>query len=304
MTLKDMAYFCTAAEEKNITKAAAVLYIAQPALSQCILKLEKEMNAELFILNSNGVEMTDEGKCFYEFAMRTLSGQRDFQKKMADIRNAERGEIRVGFTGTQAACVLPHFLPGFQTCCPHIHVSLIEAASNEIEEKLVSGAVDIGILHPPILRQELETFELSRDRMVIVPRSCSFFEPFLFHKEREELPYLDLSFLRDEPLAVTQPRQRSRMETEQILARAGVTPVIRQTSGNLTTMDALAQVDYATVLLPEKQLSEELRKRGYFLIDEKYSVPYSFHAAVLKEGYLSQAAKRLLEYLETIRNTF
>ncbi len=59
--------------------------------------------------------------------------------------------VKLGFTGAQAACVLPHFLPRFKECCPLIDIVLEEAPSDKIEEMLVSGAIDAAILHPPVL---------------------------------------------------------------------------------------------------------------------------------------------------------
>lgn len=63
----------------------------------------------------------------------------------------------------------------------------------------------------------------------------------------------------------------------------GFHPPIKQVSRNLSTLDALAQVDYGTVLLPSKQLSDALRRRGVYKIDPAYSVPYTFNVAVFKK---------------------
>ena len=83
----------------------------------------------------------------------------------------------------------------------------------------------------------------------------SDYRSFIVRKPGEDKPYLDIHFLEKEPVALTQARQRSRMATEQIFAKAGIIPQVRQVSRNLSTLDALAQVDYATVILPERQIS-------------------------------------------------
>lgn len=71
---------------------------------------------------------------------------RNMLKQLQDIRNNGSGEVRVGLTGTQATYVLPHFLPQFKKQYPNIDVILVEDSSTVIEEKLVSGEIDIGIL--------------------------------------------------------------------------------------------------------------------------------------------------------------
>lgn len=304
MTLRDMTYIITIAEEKSITKAAAKLFVAQPALSQCVQKVEKELGAPVFVRTSSGVTPTAEGQCYLDFARRTLEEQKNFEKRMLDLKNADRGEIHLGFTGTQATYVLPYFLPKFKERYPAIDIVLVEATSDEIEQKLVKGEIDIGILHPPIIHKSLNFFELSRDELVIVPRSNSRFQPFIYYRDGETQPYLDMEFLRNEPLVLTRSWQRSRMVSEQIFQKAGINPVIKQISRNLSTLDALAQVDYATAMIPSKQVSAELARRGYYKIDPMYSVPYLFCVATLKNTYLSLATRKLLEVLEEIKGTF
>lgn len=304
MTLRDMAYMTVIAEEKSITKAAARLYVAQPALSQCLHKVERELGAPVFLRGSSGVTLTAEGQCFMDFARKTLQDQKDFEKRMKDLKNAERGEIHMGFTGTQATFVLPYFLPLFKERYPFIDIVLVEATSDEIENKLVKGEIDAGILHPPIIHQNLDYFEISHDEMVIIPRRNSRFQPFIYFRDGEDTPYLDMEFLRNEPLVLTRSWQRSRMVCEQIFQKAGLSPVIKQVSRNISTLDALAQVDYATTILPSKQVSPALKGRGCYRIDPQYSVPYAFCVATLKDTYVSIATRKLLEVLEEIRGTF
>ena len=298
MTLKDMHYISLIAEEKSITKAAAILFVAQPALSQCVQKVERELGIPVFIRTASGVTLTAEGQRFLEFVHRTLHEEQQMKKEIEDIRHAQRGVVKLGFTGAQAACVLPHFLPRFKECCPLIDIVLEEAPSDKIEEMLVSGAIDAAILHPPVLSSGLECFELIHDRMVVVPRSNSDYRSFIVRKPGEDKPYLDIHFLEKEPVALTQARQRSRMATEQIFAKAGIIPQVRQVSRNLSTLDAQAQVDYATVILPERQISAALREREYFLIEDEYSVPFGFWAALMQGNYVPLAARRVIEFLK------
>lgn len=303
MTLRDMMYMTVIAEEKSITKASAKLYVAQPALSQCVQKVEKELGNAVFVRNSNGVVLTAEGECFIEFAKKTLREQKKFEKKIIDLKNADTGKVHLGFTGTQATYVLPYVLPPFKERYPSIEIVLVEAASDEIEDKLVRDEIEVGILHPPI-HGELDAFEISRDDLVIVPRSNSRFQPYIYYQEDDTEPYLNIDFLRDEPLVLTNPNQRSRMICEQIFKKANLKPHIRQVTKSINTVDALAQVNYATALIPSKQVSEKLKRRGCYKIDPEYNVPYSFYAATRKDAYLSTAARKLLEFLDEIKETF
>ncbi len=304
MTLRDMHYICTIANERSITKAAAKLFVAQPALSQCVQKVEKELGIVLFIRTPTGVLSTQEGTCFLQFAQKTLLEERGFKKQLSDLSAGEGGGISIGFTGTQATYVLPDILPRFHALYPQIQINLVEATSNEIEEKIVLGEVDLGIIHPPVLSPQLDYFEISRDHMVIVPRSSSRFQSYIYYKEDQPVPYLNIEFLKQEPILVTRPWQRSRMIVDQIFTNAGMVPIIRQVTKSISTLDALAQVDYATAILPEKQLSSATRCRPYFRIDEDYDVIYSFLAATLSGGYLSRPAGKLVAFLRENSHLF
>ena len=237
--------------------------------------------------------LTNEGQCFFEFAQNVLREKAQLKQKLRDVDNAENGEIRLGFTGTQATYVLPYILPDFQAKHPGITITLIEATSDQIEQKLTRHEVDIGILHLPVLRGELDYFEFSKDDMIVIPRRNSNYKDFEFQKPDSEQPYIDLDFFRREPIILTLPGQRSRMVCDQILANAGIVPKICQISRNLSTLDALSQVDYASVIMPRKQISLALQQRESFLIDEKFALPYSFVLATLKNAYLSVAVQHL-----------
>lgn len=304
MTLRDLEYFVVIAREKSITRAASILFVAQPALSQCIRKLENEVGTQLFARSNSGVVLTSEGICFLSFAENVLSEKSTFDRKLCDVKNAENGEVILGFSGAQAAFVLPHILPAFQEEHPKISIHLIEGTSDEIEQKLFRHEIDLAILHTPVLCEELDYFEAATDEMVVVPRAGSNYEEYIFVSPEDGHSYIHPDFFRAEPVAMTHPGQRSRMVFDQIFAGAGIVPSVIQSTRNLSTLDALAQVNYASVLLPKKQLSLPLIQRGFFLLPPQYAVPYTFVVAVRHGSYLPIAAEKLRQAFYNRRYTF
>lgn len=305
MTLKDLEYFVAISREKSITRAAGKLYIAQPALSQCLQKIEKEVGVNLVVRNSSGVVLTNEGVCFLEFAEKVLQEREELSKKIRDVENAENGVIRLGFTGTQATYVLPYILPEFQARHPSVTITLAEALSDDIETKLIRNEVDIGILHPPIRNvSKLDFFEISTDEMMVVPRTNSHYEDFVYYKNGCDEPYLNLNFFLHEPVILPLFPQRSRMVCDQIFANAGIVPKVQQVCRNIITLNALAEVDYASTLIPRKQLSRELQSRDVFRIDENIAVPYPFVVATAKDTYLPIAVRNLRDEFMRKKYTF
>lgn len=311
MTIKDLKYLAAIEAEGSITAAARKLYVAQPALSQCVHKVEKEYGIQLFVRTINGVQPTDMGTCFLEKAHRILREHEEMKRQLSDIKDGSRGHIRIGIPRTQSEYVLPYVLPEFKRRFPNIEIEMMEASSEELEKLIVEGKVDVGILHPPIVDTRLHSFEISSDRFVILPRSSSDYEQYVYFRDGEPYPYMKLDFFKEEPLAITPAYQRSRMICDEIFKAAGVVPEIGQISRNISTLEALVRVDYASTIMPEKQikLKEELRQRGqmeygYYLIDDRYHIPYVFVVSVLEGSYLSRATREFTSLAEELKYTF
>lgn len=293
MTLKDIEYFYTVAKEKNITKAAAALFIAQPALSQCIKKLENEMGIMLFIRNKAGTTLTKEGECFYAFAQKVLNEKKQLDAQLQDMKNGEGGTVKLGFSGSQASFILPQILPAFRTDHPNIEIQLVESLSVETEKKLIAREIDIAIIPKPILFESIEYFEFSRDDMVLLPSRSSEYKRYAYTDEKDGKDYISMDFFRTEPIVTTFPGQKTRMITDIILSRAGITPNIKQMARNIITVKALAQMDTASALVPRKLLGT-ISDRPCFAIPSRYSEPYSYVVAYLKDAYISQAMRNLM----------
>lgn len=311
MTIKDLEYLAAIEAEGSITAAARKLFVAQPALSQCVHKVEKEYEIQLFVRTASGVQPTDLGVCFLEKAHRILKEHDELKRQLSDIKDGGFGHIRIGIPRTQSEYVLPYVLPEFKRRFPNIQIEMTEASSEELEKMIVEGKVDVGILHPPIMDVRLRSFEISKDRFVILPRSNSDYERYSYYKDGEQYPYMSLDFFNEEPLATTPAFQRSRMICDAIFKAAGVTPKLCQISRNLSTLEALVRVDYASTIMPEKQikLKAELRQRGqmeygYYLIDDRYHIPYVFVASVPEGSYLSKATLAFISLAEELKYTF
>lgn len=73
MNLKQLQYFITVAQERQITSAAKRLYIAQPPLSYQLKQLEKELNTKLFNRTAYGIELTPQGEIFKKYAEKMVN---------------------------------------------------------------------------------------------------------------------------------------------------------------------------------------------------------------------------------------
>src|ERR1700734_1348669 len=96
MEIRQLRYVVAVARTMNFTQAAAVLGIAQPALSQAVAQLEKQLAISLFNRNSRRVELTAAGRLFVERAEKILRELDNLQHNMLDHAEALHGSVNVG----------------------------------------------------------------------------------------------------------------------------------------------------------------------------------------------------------------
>lgn len=142
--------FYTVAKEKNISRAAAALYISQPAVSKAIQKLEENTGAVLFFRTSRGVSLTPEGEILYrsvETAMQALSSG---EHQLSQMSNLDMGHIRIGVSTTLCKHLLLPYLQTFIRDYPHIRISIFCQSSNQTLKLLEDGNLDIGLVGRPL----------------------------------------------------------------------------------------------------------------------------------------------------------
>src|SRR5690348_3740626 len=107
MELRQLRSFVVLAEERHFGRAAARLHIAQPALSQQVARLERELGLPLLTRTTRRVELTEGGRRFAEHARSVLAEVEHAEADMASLASGRAGRVSVGFIGTATYDVLP-----------------------------------------------------------------------------------------------------------------------------------------------------------------------------------------------------
>ncbi len=165
METRNLKSFLKIAETGSISRAAESLGIAQPSLSQQLLRLEDELGCSLFRRTPRGVTLTEPGRVFQEHARNIL---RNTEQAIEDIREftAEpSGSVILAVPYSISKLAAVTLVEAFQRHAPHISFRLVEAFTGSIRGWLEAGKVDIGILHeigplPQLSSRRLATEEL------------------------------------------------------------------------------------------------------------------------------------------------
>jgi len=144
MDLRQLRYFVAVARERNFTRAAEQLHIAQPPLSRQIQLLEEEVGVPLLIRNTRPVRMTDAGRLFYEQSMQVL-GRIDQMKATARrVGLHQRSVLSIGFVGSVLYAGLPTLMRKLREHAPELDIQMVELMSMQQIEALKEGRINIG----------------------------------------------------------------------------------------------------------------------------------------------------------------
>ncbi|ELY3468812.1 nitrogen assimilation transcriptional regulator NAC [Cronobacter universalis] len=148
MNLRRLKYFVKIVDIGSLTQAAEVLHIAQPALSQQVATLEGEMDQQLLIRTKRGVTPTEAGKILYAHARTILRQCEQAQLAVNNVGQTLQGQVSIGLApGTAASSVTMPLLQAVRAELPDVLVYLHEDSGATLNDKLLSGQLDMAVLY-------------------------------------------------------------------------------------------------------------------------------------------------------------
>lgn len=208
MNLDQLRTFVVAADELNFTKAAEILHLTQPAVSQQIKELENFFQLPLFERRGRQVQLSLAGERLRPYARHVLSQIDEARNHLAELAGRTYGKLLIGSGNTVGVYLLPAILGQFQERYPDVLISLKVAQTSEILEMLTHGELDLALLEESPTESKLR--QLTRmpflaDELVLIapPYKSSLAARF------PEGP-LTPETLPDVPLIMRQPNSRTR----------------------------------------------------------------------------------------------
>ncbi len=145
LSLRRLGYFVNLADELHFGRAAEQLHIAQPALSRQIRQLESELQTVLFERTTRRVSLTAAGEALLDRARRLLADAEEIEQVARELREGERGVLRIGFVDSTAYELVPRVLRRCRERRPNVDFELHTMSSDEQYEALRAGRIDLGI---------------------------------------------------------------------------------------------------------------------------------------------------------------
>ena len=165
--------FRTVAEVMSFRKAAEVLHLSQPAVSQQIRALEEEARVRLFDRaggdgHGSRISLTEAGRVLLVYANRAAATMAEAERALAALNHEVTGELRLGASTTVAQYLLPRILGAFLKQYPHVRMSVVSGNTEEIAEAVAEERVALGIIEGPAMRRDVKTEPMAPDELVLI----------------------------------------------------------------------------------------------------------------------------------------
>ncbi|NGZ74296.1 LysR family transcriptional regulator [Saccharibacillus alkalitolerans] len=298
MELRQLQYALMIAAERNFSRAAEKLHIAQPSLSQQLSKLEKELGVLLFQRNTSNVELTHAGREFMKRAQRIIDEMDLLRVEMEDISQLRKGRITVGSMPITGSHLLPHVLPAFRADYPGIDVTLLEDTSHNLERLTANGKTDISLLSLPLNEPTLDYEPIADEPIdLAVPPN----HRLALRSDPNAPGGVDMQELENEPFIILKQGQGLRKTLIDLCRQAGYEPQIVFESSNMETLQSLVAAGMGITLVPRfvaRSKRSELLPVYLPLADP---VPYRKLVIAYRKG--RSRSKAAEAFIETLRGT-
>jgi DNA-binding transcriptional LysR family regulator len=291
MDLRQLRYFVAVARERNFTRAAQVLNIAQPPLSRQIQILEDELGVPLIIRKSRPIKLTDAGRLFYEQSLQVLGRVEQMRESTRRVGLNQNSVLSIGFVASTLYGGLPTLVRKLRYHAPELDIRLLELVSVQQIPALKEGRIDIGFGRLRPTDPNVSSTVLCEERLAVaVPKSS------LLADDTTPIPLKRLS---GQKIIVypKEPRPGYADQVLEILHAADVRPSEVEEVREIQTALGLVAAEAGICIVPlsARQMRSDVHYR--MIDDERATSPVIlYHRVSDNSGYIT-LVKQLIEIM-------
>jgi LysR family transcriptional regulator, hydrogen peroxide-inducible genes activator len=294
MEINQLRYVCAIAETGSFSRAAERCQVAQPSLSQQVLKLENDLGAKLFDRLGRSVRLTEAGRAFLPHARSILTQMETARSSVADKSADVRGSVAVGVIPTIAPYLMPRYTTAFTRKYPEAKLRIVEETTPVLVEGLRELTIDLAILALPLRHKDLELFPL---------RTEPLFAVLPIDHPRAAAKSLALKDLRGESFVMLRDGHCFRDLSIAACTNARVTPRIAFESGQFSSLFGMVAAGVGISLVPEMAIDRNAGCRYVRLSDARAT--RTIVAAVLRGRSFNRVQQAFLSGItnQTVGNS-
>ena len=260
MELQQLRYICAIAETGSFSRAAERCKVAQPSLSQQVLKLEEDLGAKLFDRLGRSIRITEAGRAFLPHARSMLEQMEAARGSVAEKKTDVRGSVAVGVIPTIAPYLMPAYAAAFTRRYPDAKLRIVEETTPLLVEGLRDLSIDLAILALPLRHKDLEFFPI---------RTEPLFAALPKDHPRSGADSLALKSLRGEPFVMLRDGHCFRDLSLATCTHARITPNIAFESDQFSSVLGMVAAGVGISLVPEMAIDRNAGCRYVRLSDAR-----------------------------------
>lgn len=256
INLKHITAIMTIVREGSITAASKKLFISQPALSQTIKQVEKDLGAPIFSRETHRIELTLEGKLYMEAAQQMQMIDRNLHASIADVKEQVHGRFSLGISTQRGLQLLPQVMPDFLQRYPHVQIQLQEEGSGRLEHMVSEGQCDVAFVTTNSKRNHLHYVLIENERLVLLAAKTTE----LAHRYPDGTT-LDITEAEGENFISMSQGHSVRSVQDQLFRENGMNPRILLETHNLEAAKSIAARANAVFLVPNVYVTDSMVDR-------------------------------------------
>lgn len=254
MDLRQLRYFLQISEAGSFSRAAELLHIAQPSLSQHVSNLEEELGVPLLVRHPRGVSPTDFGHLLCEHARTILRDVERSRQSMLNAQGNPSGEVTVGLPTSACRGLSVPLIAAAASQYPLISIHIVEAMTGSLEEWVQAGRIDVALLYDRRPFENVETSDVMTEELRLIVQSAHHFA------DARAVTFRQASIL---PLVLPAAPNVIRSLVERHAIRSDVTLNIALNCDSMAAIMEFVHAGYTT-LYPSFPMSREI-ERGEFV---------------------------------------
>ncbi|OPH47885.1 LysR family transcriptional regulator [Paenibacillus ferrarius] len=290
MDIRQLRYFLTIAEEKQITAAAKKLHMAQPPLSQQLKQLEQELGVKLFEKRGRYLQLTEAGSTLQRYAVKITKDMEEAQTEVTQIGSGVRGTLSIG-VNTISYYQLPTILQTFRESYPHITYKIQQNESSQLAKLVKEKIIELAIVRLPLLLDDYTVLQLQKESFYFVssePQTRNSTSVSLEQVAQHALILPSTDGLGIFQLILEEFRMKN------------ISPNIIGECSDIAILMELVSSGFGSTIVPETVLKKHRGYRVQAFHIEDSEVSASSALIWLKQHYLSKAGQRFVELVGTM----
>jgi LysR family transcriptional regulator, transcriptional activator of the cysJI operon len=168
LNLDALKVFLAVAEHGSFSEAGRQLHLSQPAVSQIMQGLERQLGAQLFIRQGRTVQMTEGGQMLVPMGRELLASAQRVEQTMLSIQEEVIGEMTIGCSTASGKYLLPGMIARFKRQFPQVRLNVLVTSRDSVINKLLNGDVPFGVSSKQIEHVDLEYQDFFTDTVILI----------------------------------------------------------------------------------------------------------------------------------------